>query len=165
MKEMQPETPLRIGLSYKCPLTLDMMRDGAGPGTKFCEECGFHVHLISAMRESEARRLLGEKSEGRRCLAYQTDGRGNVITRPDPPSAAATLRRGPICFILFLLVTLLAHLVALAERGSTRPRSQPLDQLKNSSLGGFAIVQSAIKAVEPPPPTPLPYCDDIIGIE
>lgn len=50
----------------------------------FCERCRRQVHDVSAMRESELRRLLAAHAGGTVCLAYRTDARGRVQLRPEP---------------------------------------------------------------------------------
>lgn len=75
----------QLPLAYRC--------DGfvPAPGSTgeggFCEQCRKQVHDVSAMRESELRRLLAAHAGGTVCLAYRVDDRGRVRLRPEPARA------------------------------------------------------------------------------
>lgn len=59
---------------------------------RFCAHCSRHVHDLSAMREAEARALLGASSK--LCVRYTVGGDGRIRFQPEPAPPLVTLRRG-----------------------------------------------------------------------
>ncbi|MGZ3423652.1 MAG: hypothetical protein ACXWUG_30110 [Polyangiales bacterium] len=59
--------------------------------TRFCTECGKHVHDLSARTEDEARALLAAARGTRICVRYAKDARGNVRFRAAAMAAAVSL--------------------------------------------------------------------------
>jgi hypothetical protein len=72
----------QLPLSYQCEGFVPVPGSTGDGG--FCERCQQRVHDVSAMRESELRKLLAAHAGGRVCLAYRTDARGRVRLRPEP---------------------------------------------------------------------------------
>jgi hypothetical protein len=48
---------------------------------RFCASCGLTVHNLSAMTETEARRLVA-RSDGRLCVYYVARRDGTIVSRP-----------------------------------------------------------------------------------
>lgn len=59
--------------------------------TRFCTECGKHVHDLSARSEDEARALLASARGTNICVRYAKDARGNVRFRAAAMAAAMSL--------------------------------------------------------------------------
>ncbi len=60
-------------------------------GGGFCTRCSKQVHDVSAMRESELRRFLAERTTPTVCLAYRVDARGVIQLRPEPRTRVLAL--------------------------------------------------------------------------
>ncbi len=71
----------------------------AGDGG-FCERCQQPVHDVSAMRESDLRRLLAAHAGTTVCLAYRADARGRVLLRPEPAAVGQPLAVGALASLL-----------------------------------------------------------------
>ena len=83
----------------------------------FCERCQKEVHDVSAMRESELRRLLAAHAGGTVCLAYRTDAHGRVRLRPEPaPTPLHPLLAGTLAL---LLAACAGHATELEIPGAT----------------------------------------------
>lgn len=72
----------QLPLAYQCEGFVPAA-GSAGDGG-LCERCQRQVHDVSAMRESELRRLMAKHAGGTVCLAYRVDDRGRVRLRPEP---------------------------------------------------------------------------------
>ncbi len=66
-----------IDVKRPCPASWDAM---AGDGrSRFCEQCGLHVHNLSVMTLDEAQQLVCARA-GRLCVRFQRDEKGRVVT-------------------------------------------------------------------------------------
>ncbi len=101
-----------LPLAYQCD-GFEPAPGSTGDGG-FCEKCNKQVHDVSAMRESELRRLLAAHVGGTVCLAYRTDARGQVLLRPEP----APMRPLAIGALASLLAACAGHLGELEIPGS-----------------------------------------------
>lgn len=75
----------QLPLAYQCKGFVPAPGSTGDGG--FCERCQRQVHDVSAMRESELRRLLAAHAGGTVCLAYRVDDHGRVRLRPEPARA------------------------------------------------------------------------------
>ena len=97
----------QLPLAYRCEGFVPAPGSTGDGG--FCEQCQEQVHDVSAMRESELRRLLAAHAGGAVCLSYRTDARGRVQLRPEP----AWTQWQPLA--LGALASLLAACAGLAD--------------------------------------------------
>jgi hypothetical protein len=73
----------RLPIVQRCPDRNAVRR--TGEARLWCEGCATAVHDLSAMRESEARRLLAQNVGRSICVAYRVRPDGTIDVRPDPP--------------------------------------------------------------------------------
>lgn len=105
----------QLPLAYRCEGFVPA--PGAAGEGGFCEQCQKQVHDVSAMRESELRRLLAAHAGGTVCLAYRFDASGRVRLRPEPTPA---LRQPLVIGALALLLAACAgHAGELETPGAT----------------------------------------------
>ena len=66
-----------IDVKRPCPASWDAM--AGDERSRFCEQCGLHVHNLSAMTLDEAQQLVCDRA-GRLCVRYERDAQGRVVT-------------------------------------------------------------------------------------
>src|SRR5688572_21785939 len=66
-----------IDVKRPCPASWDTM--AGDERSRFCEQCGLHVHNLSAITFDEAQRLVCARA-GRLCVRFERDQRGRVVT-------------------------------------------------------------------------------------
>lgn len=132
----------------------------------FCERCQREVHDVSAMRESELRRLLAAHAGGTVCLAYRTNSRGRVQLRPEP----AWTHWQPLA--LGALASLLAACSWLAEetvvpggycRNDDGEEVPCVESFEHEAWGVPAAEGCPLQPSAPvpaPAPVPVPVVDD-----
>ncbi len=104
----------QLPLAYRCEGFVPAPGSTGEGG--FCESCRKQVHDVSAMRESELRRLLAAHVGETICLAYRADAHGRVQLRPEP--AAALLRPLALGALAMLLAACAGHATELEVPGT-----------------------------------------------
>ncbi len=73
-----------LPITGPCPIRLDPFAEGDGESTEhFCNRCVKDVHVLSNMREHEARRFLHEHAGENLCIAYKVDSNGAIRYKED----------------------------------------------------------------------------------
>ncbi len=78
--------------------------------TRFCSACKMHVHELSTMRESEARALLGSRTD--LCVSYVVDDLGGIRFAKESLVPAMSLVRSKRVAVTALAVATLAACAA-----------------------------------------------------
>lgn len=116
-------------LSFACPLPRTALK---GPErSKFCEQCGHHVHNISALGVEQRRTILERARTERVCGSYLVRLSGELVT---PEAPLSPIERRSIK--QFGLAALSAGALAIAA-GCVTPATEPAP-------------------ASPPPPPPQP---------
>jgi hypothetical protein len=142
--------PKQVEITSPCPITLD--RSGASPGDRelFCGHCSKEVHLLSHMREAEARELLARRAGEDICVSYAIRPDGRIRFRPEPtvipasalirrPSAPSPLQRG---------LSMAASIGAAAWLSACTPHASETDTHATTE----AKTEAKTEATTEPPP-------------
>ncbi len=73
-----------INVTTPCGMSWDAMKaEGPKAVKRFCGECKKHVHDLSKMSKSDARKLLASETTEGLCVRYLYDERGDVVFAGD----------------------------------------------------------------------------------
>lgn len=72
-----------LPITGPCPVELDRGGPSGEGKRRFCEHCDKNVHVLSNMREVEARAFLKAHAGEKLCLSYRLDGEGRIQFRSD----------------------------------------------------------------------------------
>lgn len=114
---------------------------------RFCDECGLHVHNLSAMEREEAESLVAGAT-GRLCVRFEQDDRGRVVSRPGLVRPKWWIVRA--CALLWSAVGLM--LGGCEQSGSAGGGDSVFKRLFSGSSRQVAGVMRPL----PPAPPPVP---------